>query len=70
MVINVSYANVREGPDLDSKAIGSYKQDTKLVYLNQSRQDEDGRVWYQIKTPDDRTGWISEKTVNGPINSQ
>ncbi len=70
VVINVGYAYVREGPALDSKDIGSYKQDTKLVYLNQSRQDEDGRVWYQVKTPEGKTGWISEKTVNAPINAQ
>ena len=57
---------IHDKPNLyNSKEITVVKGNVVLLYLNAKSTSSDGRVWYKIKTPDSKIGWISGKLVKG-----
>lgn len=51
--------NVRSGPGLDSRVLGTVHEGDQLAYLGQTRQAE-GKDWYQVAFGDE-DGWVSGK---------
>ncbi|WP_198153530.1 SH3 domain-containing protein [Thalassobacillus sp. C254] len=37
---------------------------TTLAFLEEEEEDNEGRNWYLIETPDSQEGWISSRIVN------
>ena len=51
-------SNVRKGPGLYYKSIGTLHKGEQARYLGKSSIDEDGRKWYKIDFYG-KTGWVS-----------
>ncbi|MBQ8972868.1 MAG: SH3 domain-containing protein [Clostridia bacterium] len=57
-VITAGNAHVRTGPGLDYATIGTAPDQTSLVYVNESAQDERGVIWYKVAYGESY-GWVS-----------
>lgn len=53
VIVLVDGLNVREEPASDAKSVVSLKKGDELVLVR-----EDGK-WYEVKTSDGKTGWVS-----------
>ncbi len=61
--ITTDGANIRASASLDSDIVAVATPDTDLTYEGVSNMDESQIEWYQVKTLDGTTGWISSKIV-------
>ena len=53
-------ANLRKGPGLDFASVGTMKAGKTGTFLNESKKDNRGVVWYKVSF-NGRTGWISSR---------
>ncbi len=57
-------AVIRKQPNLiDQKRIAVVEGNIKLQYLEEQFVDDEGRVWYKVKTEKGKIGWISSRLV-------
>ncbi|MGP4040720.1 SH3 domain-containing protein [Gracilibacillus sp. D59] len=61
--ITTEYANVRSKPSLDSEIAFVVSTGDSLVYQNNKKVGEEGRVWFQVENEQGGRGWISSKIV-------
>ena len=52
--------NIRKGPGLDYKTVGSISSGSTAKYLFETKKDERGVKWYKVSY-NGKTGWISSK---------
>lgn len=52
--------NLRKGPGLNYKDIGTLKKGNKAAYLGEAKKDERGVTWYKVSFGG-KTGWISSR---------
>lgn len=59
--------NVRSGPGLDYKSLGSVKKGTTFEYQGESKKDDRGVTWYRVKYDGSTKAWVSSKyaTLSG-----
>lgn len=55
--ITVTPANVRSGPGTNYAKLGQLQKNKRYDYL-ESKKDKNGKVWYHIQLPANRTGWV------------
>ena len=53
--------NVRSGPGLDYKSLGSVKKGTTFEYQGEKKKDDRGVVWYRVKYNGSTKAWVSSK---------
>lgn len=62
IVTSKSGLSLRAKPSATSARIGSLMDyQTKVIYMNQEQKDQNGSIWYMVKTPDGKVGWASSK---------
>jgi pilus assembly protein CpaB len=54
---------IRNGPSLEAAPLEIVDKETTLKLLNEQKTDEDGRIWLEIETNDNKTGWISSRIL-------
>ena len=52
--------NVRKGPGLEYRSLGTVSKGVKMTYTGKSERDDRGVKWYQVSAGG-RTGWISSR---------
>jgi type II secretory pathway predicted ATPase ExeA len=62
VVVAAETANLRSKPSFDSDKVAWASKGTVLTVYNKS-QDPSGRVWCEVRLPDGRECWISERVV-------
>jgi uncharacterized protein YgiM (DUF1202 family) len=64
VVVAAPQANLRSSPVIeDGNVIAALSNGASLRVLQ--RRTTGGRVWYQVRTPDGTSGWVSSATVTG-----
>lgn len=56
-------AKLKSKPSYNSKTVATVKGSILLQYLERSESDKEKRLWYLVKVPNGKTGWISSKLV-------
>ena len=51
--------NIRKGPGLDEKSIGTFRKGKWMTYLGVRAQDNRGVYWYKVKTSKGEVAWVS-----------
>ncbi|WP_163970650.1 Flp pilus assembly protein CpaB [Oceanobacillus halotolerans] len=66
-VITIPYeSNIRTAPDLTASVLTVVKKDTPLVVLQEKKTKK--ITWYEVETPDQQKGWISNRIVQQKEN--
>lgn len=63
LTITTDGANIRKKANLHADVVTIVSPGTKLEYRGIKKTDNSNVKWYQIKTPNDKKGWISSKIV-------
>ena len=53
--------NIRSGPGLSYKSLGSVKKGTTLEYQGEKKKDDRGVTWYRVKYKNTTKAWVSSK---------
>jgi hypothetical protein len=56
--------NLRSGPSQDTDIVDTLDSGTKLQYLNDSQDDDNGTTWMKFVTASGETGWIRQIDVS------
>ncbi|MGP4105693.1 Flp pilus assembly protein CpaB [Virgibacillus sp. L01] len=54
---------IRKAPQLTAPVLTVVDQGTALLFLNEQDTDDDGRVWFKVKTNNKKSGWVSSRIV-------
>lgn len=65
LTLNTEGANIREYPDLHASVVTQVSASERLLYLEESGYDSDGRLWFRVRTEAGYEGWISSKIIEG-----
>ncbi|MEN8906934.1 MAG: SH3 domain-containing C40 family peptidase [Clostridiales bacterium] len=61
--IDATDLNIRQTMSISGKSMGVLDKGDKVRLLDE-KKDKEGNVWYQIKTSDNKTGWIYSKYIS------
>ena len=62
-IVGKNNTNIRKGPGLKYKSIGTMYAGDTLRYTHESARDERGVKWYKVELNGGRTGWVSKRNT-------
>jgi hypothetical protein len=68
VVADEDQLNLREGPGTPYPAITQLAAGTILITLTKET-DEEGRIWFQVRTPEELEGWVASWYVHAGLQS-
>lgn len=63
VTVQTVQAKIRTNPSMKAAVLMLANRGVVFRYLDKKETDEDGRIWFQIETPDKEKGWISSRIV-------
>jgi hypothetical protein len=58
-------ANIRSGPSINSERVAWTRKGAILEIIDEFKEAT-GKIWYKVKVPDGREGWIADRVVSVP----
>lgn len=65
---DISFANIRQSPELDSEKVGTVSKEDVIIYENEYKHDSE-RYWLKVivESQNNLSGWISAKVIEKSV---